>query len=83
MSAGRPELPRDRAALNARLNIDRAGCTLSATSEDEGLHNIRDKPLTADELYVGPARPIDLKTPQERAHQACTVCRQVKSHPVS
>ncbi|KAJ6475388.1 hypothetical protein C8R45DRAFT_935016 [Mycena sanguinolenta] len=37
--------------------------------------------LTAEELYIGAARPATLTTDQ-RIHQSCVICREVKSHPV-
>jgi hypothetical protein len=41
----------------------------------------RPRPLEFDDLFVGSARPAPLTT--DRHHQTCSVCRQVKSHPVS
>ncbi|KAJ6447495.1 hypothetical protein C8R47DRAFT_1231407 [Mycena vitilis] len=51
-------------------------------STETGLRVPREKALGLDELYVGRARPADLTT-EERVHQLCAICRQVKSHPVS
>ncbi|KAJ7866590.1 hypothetical protein B0H14DRAFT_3442307 [Mycena olivaceomarginata] len=41
-----------------------------------------DHQLTMDDLYIGGARPADLTTSDDRAHHTCSVCLQVKSHPV-
>jgi hypothetical protein len=41
-----------------------------------------DHRLTVDELYIGGARPVNLTTSDDRAHHTCSVCLQVKSHPV-
>jgi hypothetical protein len=83
MSSGRAEHARGRATLNVPLNIERALSSQTSTAEEEGSHGIRAAPLTVDQLYIGPARPIDLTTTEEHAHQTCSVCLQVKSHPVS
>ncbi|KAJ7631947.1 hypothetical protein DFH06DRAFT_1337471 [Mycena polygramma] len=48
----------------------------------EGRRAPRDKPLNVNQLYVGAARPADCTT-EERIHQLCAICRQVKSNPVS
>ncbi|KAJ7164858.1 hypothetical protein C8R43DRAFT_1122737 [Mycena crocata] len=47
----------------------------------DGARQAREKPLTHDDLYVGPERPPVLKT--KRNHQECSICFLVKSHPVS
>ncbi|KAJ6493938.1 hypothetical protein C8R47DRAFT_1213620 [Mycena vitilis] len=50
--------------------------------DEDGWRTIRAEPLTPEDLYVGVLRPADITT-EERLHQVCGVCRQVKSHPVS
>ncbi|KAJ6511875.1 hypothetical protein C8R47DRAFT_1207231 [Mycena vitilis] len=51
-------------------------------SSQEGSRVPREFPLEVAELYVGSARPANVTT-EERLHQVCVVCRQVKSNPVS
>ncbi|KAJ7023224.1 hypothetical protein C8F04DRAFT_1271649 [Mycena alexandri] len=41
----------------------------------------RDSPLTEDDLFIGIARPPTLRT--DRAHWTCSLCSNVKAHPVA
>ena len=51
------------------------------SDEDDGWRD-RQEGLTEDELYMGAARPVELTTSDDRTHHTCSVCLQVKSHPV-
>ncbi|KAJ7670793.1 hypothetical protein DFH06DRAFT_1320716 [Mycena polygramma] len=55
---------------------------LSDEEWDEGWRAPRAERLKVDELYIGTQRPAEVTT-EERVHQMCAVCRQVKSNPVS
>ncbi|KAJ7693187.1 hypothetical protein B0H17DRAFT_1200007 [Mycena rosella] len=57
------------------------GVQRRAAWEMAGSCDARDVPLAESDLYVGPERPGEQDT--TRAHQRCTICLQVKSHPVS
>ncbi|KAJ7752301.1 hypothetical protein B0H16DRAFT_1723647 [Mycena metata] len=46
-----------------------------------GVREIRDNPLSEQELYLNAARPESLQTPH--SHYMCTICSCVKVHPVA
>ncbi|KAJ6514371.1 hypothetical protein C8R47DRAFT_1206734 [Mycena vitilis] len=50
--------------------------------DENGWRAIRAEALTPEDLYIGVLRPADITT-EDRLHQVCGVCCQVKSHPVS
>ncbi|KAJ7021080.1 hypothetical protein C8F04DRAFT_1274149 [Mycena alexandri] len=75
----------DRQRICDALGISSANTHVRSTIERDrrrrGSRKIRDLPLKEEDLYVGPERPPPLKT--DRAHQTCSLCLQVKSHPVA
>ncbi|KAJ7017502.1 hypothetical protein C8F04DRAFT_1279282 [Mycena alexandri] len=75
----------DMERIRAALGISSANTHVRSTVERDRCHrgsrDVRDIPLTEDTLYMGPERPAPLQT--DRAHQTCSLCLQVKSHPVS
>ncbi|KAJ7899872.1 hypothetical protein B0H13DRAFT_1883590 [Mycena leptocephala] len=85
MSTGTLERTRLRGALLAQLSFQELlfrtpGIPASAAVEG-GSHVKCSVPLEFDDCFIGPARPVPLTTDCD--HQSCSVCCQVKSHPIS
>ncbi|KAJ7367684.1 hypothetical protein DFH08DRAFT_946670 [Mycena albidolilacea] len=84
----------DTEAVRLALSLSARARTLQSdneSSDDEDIFASDDEhdgwrdpdhQLTMDDLYIGGARPADLTTTDDRAHHTCSVCLQVKSHPV-
>ncbi|KAJ7038834.1 hypothetical protein C8F04DRAFT_1255758 [Mycena alexandri] len=75
------DMQRIRDALGISSANTRVRSTVERDCRHRGRRDIRDVPLTEDDLYVGPDRPAPLHT--DRTHQTCSLCLQVKAHPVS
>ncbi|KAJ7699120.1 hypothetical protein B0H16DRAFT_1749490 [Mycena metata] len=75
----------DMQRIRDALGISSANTTVRSAIKRDRLHRgsrvIRDVPLTEDDLYLSADRPPTLKT--DRAHQTCSICLNVKAHPVA
>ncbi|KAJ7036056.1 hypothetical protein C8F04DRAFT_1258431 [Mycena alexandri] len=75
----------DMQRIRDALGISSANTHVRSSIERDrrrrGSRGIRDVPLQRDDLYVGSERPPPLTS--DRAHQTCSLCLQVKSHPVA
>ncbi|KAJ7736635.1 hypothetical protein B0H16DRAFT_1730683 [Mycena metata] len=75
------DMERIRHALGISTANTRARSRVERNHRHSGSRDVRDVPLTADALYIGVLRPPVLKT--DRGHQTCSLCFQVKAHPVA